>query len=198
LWLAPVHAQPERFQLGRDCGKFQHYDKAAERKQKRRKLPYKVENGWEPELAAWFIKEHCRRKGKEMEGVSQGWMPCAMRHLTAERLHTRSTPVTYLPPADSWCSRWTSPATARRWHTAHRPPRHSPEPGFRRCSADAVGPPHVLQGGPLRDGTALGTRSPFELLLTGSRIQSRVPRRTLAPHPAQAARRKFKVSACSP
>ena len=31
----------------------------------------------------------------------------------------------------------------------------------------------------------MAQRSPFEPLLTGSRIQSRVPRRTLSPHPAQ-------------
>ena len=45
---------------------------------------------------------------------------------------------------------------------------------------------------PLRlspSGQSMTQESPFELLLTVSRMQHRVPRRTVSPHPAQASRR---------
>ena len=48
---------------------------------------------------------------------------------------------------------------------------------------------------PLRlapSGKAMTQESPFALLLTGSRIQHRVPRRTLSLHPAQASHRPCK------
>ncbi len=44
----------------------------------------------------------------------------------------------------------------------------------------------------------MAQRYPSEPLLTASRIQHRVPRRTLTPHPAQAARRKFQGSDGTP